>query len=132
MIPYINWIAVIASSVAAFVLGGLWYGPLFSKPWMREIGVGRDFKPRVARPVLFALAIALNLVATVVFGAFVGPRPGLRAALATGTAIGLAWVTPSMLIAYLFAGRSLKLAAIDAGYVVVQFILFGVIFFALG
>jgi uncharacterized protein DUF1761 len=99
---------------------------------MREMGVDRDFKPRVARPVLFGLAITLNFVATVVFGAFVGPRPGFRAALGTGTAIGLAWVTPSMLIAYLFAGRSLTLAAIDAGYVVVQFILFGAIFFALG
>jgi hypothetical protein len=128
----INWFAVIASTVAAFILGGLWYGPLFSKPWMREMGVGRDFKPRVARPVLFAVAITLNFVAAVVFGAFVGPAPSLLAALATGAAIGLAWVAPSMLIAYLFAGRSLALAAIDAGFVIVQFILFGAIFFWLG
>ena len=130
--PQINWIAVIVSTIVAFVLGGLWYGPLFSKPWMREMGVGRDFKPRVARPILFGLAITLDLIAAVVFAVFLGPRPGLRAALGTGAAIGLAWVTPSMLIAYLFAGRSLKLATIDAGYVVVQFLLFGGIFFWLG
>ena len=37
-----------------------------------------------------------------------------------------------MLIAYLFAARSLMLATIDAGYVVVQFLLFGAIFFWLG
>jgi hypothetical protein len=128
----ISWVAVIASTVAAFVLGGLWYGPLFSKPWMREMGVGRDFKPRIARPVLFGMAITLNFVAAVVFAAFIGPAPGLRTALGAGAAIGLAWVAPSMLIAYLFAGRSLALAAIDAGYVVVQFILFGAIFFWLG
>jgi hypothetical protein len=130
--PQISWIAVIASTVTAFVLGGLWYGPLLSKPWMREMGVGRDFKPRHARSVLFGLAITLDFVAAVVFGAFVGQRPALGPALGTGAAIGLAWVTPSMLIAYLFAGRSLTLAAIDAGYVVVQFILFGAIFFWVG
>jgi hypothetical protein len=78
------------------------------------------------------MAIMLDLIAAMVFGVFVGPRPDLRAAFGTGAAIGLAWVTPSMVIAYLFAGRSLTLATIDAGYVVVQFILFGAIFFWLG
>jgi len=130
--PQINWIAVIASTVAAFVLGGLWYGPLFSKPWMREMGVGHDFKPRIARPVLFGLAITLNFIAAVVFGAFVWLEPTFSVAIGIGVAIGLAWVAPSMLIAYLFAGRSLTLAAVDAGYVVVQFILYGAIFFSLG
>jgi hypothetical protein len=129
---HISWIAVIASTIAAFILGGLWYGPLFSRPWMREMGVGRDFKPRIARPVLFGLAITLNFVAAVVFAAFVGPTPNLPAALGTSAAIGLAWVAPSMLIVYLFAGRSLTLVAIDAGFVVIQFILFGVILFLLG
>jgi hypothetical protein len=128
----ISWIAVIISTFAAFILGGLWYGPLFSKPWMREMGVGRDFKPRLPRPVLFGVAITLNFVAAVVFAAFVGPAPSLAGALGAGTAIGLAWVAPSMLIAYLFAGRSLTLVAIDAGFVVVQFILFGAILFWLG
>ena len=99
---------------------------------MREMGVGRDFKPRMSRGMLFGLAIALDLIAAVVFGVFLGARPTLRAAIGTGAAVGLAWVTPSMLIAYLFAGRSLMLAAIDAGYVVVQFLLFGAIFFWLG
>jgi hypothetical protein len=128
----INWVPVIVSTVAAFVLGGLWYGPLFSKPWMREMGVGRDFKPRVPRPLLFGLAITLNFVAALVFVGFVGPKPSLSAALGTGAAVGLAWVGPSMLIAYLFAGRTVTLAAIDAGYVIVQFVLFGAILFLLG
>ena len=128
----INWIAVCASTVAAFVLGGLWYGPLFSKPWMREMGVGRDFKPRIARSTLFGMAITLNFVAAVVFGAFVGLSPAFSSAIGIGVAIGLAWVAPSMVIAYAFAGRSLTLAAVDAGYVVAQFMLYGVIFFSLG
>jgi hypothetical protein len=130
--PPINWIAVIASTIAAFILGGLWYGPFFSKPWMREMGVGADFKPRVARPVLFGLAIAFNFVAAVVFAAFVGPTPSPQLAIGAGIAVGLAWVAPCMVVAYLFAARSMTLAAIDAGFAVAQFVLYGVIFYAAG
>ncbi len=89
--PEMSWNGVIASTISAFVLGGLWYGPLFSKPWMREIGVGRDFKPRVPRSALFGMAITLDFLAAVVFGLFVGAKPSIRTALGTGAAIGLAW-----------------------------------------
>ncbi|MEO8803628.1 MAG: DUF1761 domain-containing protein [Rudaea sp.] len=130
--PHISWIAVIVSTLVAFILGGLWYGPLFSKPWMREMGVGRDFKPRVSQPILFGLAIAFNFISALVFAAFVGPSPSLALALGAGAAIGLAWVAPCMVIVYLFAARSTTLAAIDAGYAVAQFVAFGVVFFALG
>ncbi len=130
--PHIRWLAVIISTVTAFILGGLWYGPLFSKPWMREMGVGRDFKPQIARPVLFGLAVVFNFVSALVFAAFVGPAPSFPLALGAGTAVGLAWVAPSIVIIYLFAARSVTLAVIDAGYAVAQFFLFGVIFFAVG
>jgi hypothetical protein len=93
------------------------------------MGVGGDFKPRISQPMLSGMAIALNLPAAVVFGIFVGPRRALRAAPRLATAIGLIWVTPFMLIAYLFARRSLTLAMIHASYVVVQFIFLAAIFF---
>ena len=130
--PQVSWLAVIVSTIAAFVLGGLWYGPFFSKPWMREMGVGRDFKPRIARSILFTVAIVLNFIAALVFGLFVGPSPSPALALGAGAAVGLAWAAPSVLIVYLFASRSLLLTAIDAGYVAAQFIAFGIVFSALG
>ncbi len=34
----INYLAVIACGVAAMVIGFLWYGPLFGKPWKKEMG----------------------------------------------------------------------------------------------
>jgi len=27
----LNWLAIVAAAVSAFVIGGLWYGPLFLK-----------------------------------------------------------------------------------------------------
>ena len=34
----INHLAVIAAAIASFVLGGLWFGPLFGSAWMKENG----------------------------------------------------------------------------------------------
>lgn len=129
--PELNWMAVAASTVAAFILGGLWYGPLFSKPWMREMGVGRDFKPNLPRPLLFGLAILFNFIAAAVFGAFVGPNPSLGLAIGAGLAVGVAWVAPCMVTTYMFASRSLALTAVDAGFPVAQFAIYGVLFYLL-
>ncbi len=29
-----NWWAILVATVVAFVLGGLWYGPIFGKAWL--------------------------------------------------------------------------------------------------
>lgn len=129
--PEINWMAVVASTVAAFILGGLWYGPLFSKPWMREMGVGRDFKPKLPRPVLFGFAILSSFVAAAVFSAFVGPNPSLGLAVGAGIAVGVAWVAPCMATTYLFGSRSLTLIAVDAGFPIAQFTIYGVLAYVL-
>lgn len=42
---HLNWIAIIVSVVASFVVGGLWYGPLFGAAWKKEMGVPPDAKP---------------------------------------------------------------------------------------
>ncbi|MBI3341870.1 DUF1761 domain-containing protein, partial [Candidatus Curtissbacteria bacterium] len=34
----INYMAVVAAAVVNMVLGFLWYGPLFGKPWMKMMG----------------------------------------------------------------------------------------------
>ena len=40
-----NWIAVGAATVAGFVWGFLWYGPICGKPWAKLMGFPADFKP---------------------------------------------------------------------------------------
>jgi len=37
----IGWLPALACALSAFVLGGLWYGPLFRHAWCREAGVVR-------------------------------------------------------------------------------------------
>ena len=41
----VNMIAVIIATVATFVLGFLWYTPLFGKAWAKEMGFDPEEKP---------------------------------------------------------------------------------------
>ena len=38
-ILHVNWLAVLAASVAHFVLGGLWFAALFAKPYAQALGI---------------------------------------------------------------------------------------------
>ena len=41
----VNNVAILIAVVANFVLGWLWYGPLFGKSWAKEMGMSMDVKP---------------------------------------------------------------------------------------
>lgn len=126
MIEGINWLSVLAAAVSAFLLGGIWYGPLFKNAWCRENGIDPDAPPSHPSRV-FGGAFVLSLLAASVFALFLGPNPALGFAVGAGVSAGLCWVATSFGINYLFAGRSLKLWLIDGGYHILQFTLYGLI-----
>src|ERR1044071_3421842 len=41
----INWVAILVAVVANFILGCLWYTPLFGKVWAKEMGIDMTQKP---------------------------------------------------------------------------------------
>jgi hypothetical protein len=121
-----NELAVLAAAVSAFILGGLWYGPLFKQAWCRAAGVDASSAPR--HPVrVFAVAFLASLIAAAAFAWMIGPAPGLRNAVQEGFLTGLALVAMSFGINYAFAQRSLKLWLIDGGYHTLQFTLYGLV-----
>ena len=124
--PDLNLWAVLAAAASAFALGGLWYGPLFKHSWCREAGIDPD-KPTGHPAQVFGVASVASLAAAFAFAWFLGPRPELQSALHAGVMVGLAYVATSFGINYAFAGRSLKLWLIDAGYHTLQFALYGLI-----
>ena len=122
----VNYLAVIAAATSSFVLGGLWYGPLFKIAWCREAGIDPGSKP--AHPgAVFGATFAFSVLAAYVFAIVVAPMHSVVASMQTGVIIGVCWVATSFGINYLFARRSLKLWLIDAGYHTLQFALYGLI-----
>ena len=121
-----NGFAVLAAAVSAFVLGGLWYGPLFKQAWCREAGIDVHGVQRHPAAV-FGTAFVAALVAAAAFAWWLGPMPELEYAVRHGVLAGFGIAAMSFGVNYAFAGRSLKLWLIDGGYHTLQFALYGMI-----
>lgn len=122
----LNWLAVLAAAVSAFVLGGIWYGPLFKNAWCREAGIDPASAPRHPARI-FATAFVCSLLSALMFGVFLGAKATAADGFGAGFVVGLFFVAMSFGINYAFAQRSLKLWMIDGGYHIVQFCLYGLI-----
>src|SRR5688572_23596077 len=111
--PPVSLLATLAATVLGFILGALWYGPLFGKPWMAAVGVGRDQLMAGFNPAkTYGLTFVLGFVAAWVFGLFIGPQPGFRFSVVSGAAIGVCWVATSLTTNYLFERRNVRLMLI--------------------
>ena len=57
-----NYVAVVVAAIAYWLLGAVWYGVLFSKPWMALEHVTEE-QARSMNPVLpYVITLLLNLV----------------------------------------------------------------------
>ena len=120
--------AVLAAALSAFVLGGLWYGPLFLKAWLRANGHDPAAPPPARHPArTFGVAIGLSVVAATAMALALPAGVGLLHGAGLGFLVGLLFVATSFGINYAFAGRPLLLWLIDGGYHVTQFTLYGAI-----
>ncbi len=121
-------VKVLVAALSSFVLGGLWYGPLFARPWRRLAGL-TDEQLKAASPAkVFGLSFCLAFVQAWVFAMFLGPKPSLSLALGAGASAGLCWVGAAFGVNDLFERRPVALWAINAGYQTLAFTLYGLVF----
>ncbi|HEY1385520.1 MAG TPA: DUF1761 domain-containing protein [Dongiaceae bacterium] len=133
MILEINCLAVLVAAIAAFVLGGLWYGPVFGRIWRAAEGQTEPPPRHEKHPAfVYGLSFVLMLIAAAALAAALEPDPSLPRSVGVGLAVGIGWVATSFGVNYLFAGRRFALFAVDAGYNVVAFALMGLVIGLLG
>lgn len=124
----IDWIATLVSALSSFALGAVWYSPLlFGKRWMADNNMTEaDASANPAR--VFGTAFAFTLISAVVFGYFMQGHQTLLASLHAGVLIGIGLVAASFGLSYAFERRPMSLLAINGGYHIAQFTLYGLIF----
>ncbi|HKX99335.1 MAG TPA: DUF1761 domain-containing protein [Steroidobacteraceae bacterium] len=124
----INWLAVLAAALSAFLLGGLWYSPaLFQKAWQRGAQISDEELQKGGHPgKTYGGAFVLSLVAAATFAMFLG-KPPVGEATAYGFCVGLTWVAASFGINYLFERKTMTLFLVNGGYHTLQFTLYGLI-----
>ena len=85
--PDINWLAVLAASAAAFVLGGLWYSPMvFGKQWQAAARLSDAQLAAGNKALIFGGAFVLAFIASTVFAMFLGRTMGLHGGAGAGLA----------------------------------------------
>jgi hypothetical protein len=122
----LNFLAIVAAAVAAFVIGGAWYSSaLFGKAWMEAAGLDEKALQTRKMGAVFTVAFLLALVISANLAAFLQGPPNLTWGIAAGALAGIGWVATSMGVTYLFEARPLKLFLIDAGYHAFTFMVMG-------
>jgi hypothetical protein len=106
----VNWWAVIVAAVATFILGMLWYGPLFGKVWARLSG-----KDLSQKPSNMGIRMVVALVSNGVYAWGLAVLIGSLGITSVGLALCLAatvwgtFVSMTYLGAVLWENHSLKL-----------------------
>ncbi|MBO9601768.1 MAG: DUF1761 domain-containing protein [Novosphingobium sp.] len=133
----VNWLAVFVAALVAGVVAFGWYGPLFGRAKLEEVGPGRLAGRRRPGQAIAITAGALLLAAVMMGHMFarVGPqtlemKPWLYFMMSGGLA--LTFVAPAVWVSYAHMRASTRLALIDGGYWIVAYLAMGGTFWLLG
>ncbi len=129
----INWPAVAVSTVATFVVGGMWYGGVFKKLWQRLHGYSDEQVEQMkkARPpaVFLGVMIGAYCVISVAISILIGAT-GIHTVMG-GVTLGLViwagFVVTVALTDWISSRRSLASFALDWAYQLVFLVLMGAI-----
>jgi len=122
-----NYAAVFVSALAYWILGALWYGLLFSKPWMVLENISME-SAKAMNPVLpYVVTFALNLLIAFVLAQICIWRSANTAArgAALGIFLWIGFVGPVTFTTYMYEMRPMQLFAINEFYPLVGFCLMG-------
>mgnify|MGYP001614354345 FL=1 len=130
--PDLNFWAVLVAALCNMVLGFSWYGFLFGKAWMKEMGIDKLSKKETATmkekdKKSMWMAAGAALLTTYVMSHFVDylEAATVSEGLQLGFWLWLGFVAPIMLGIVLWEGKSWKLYAINVSYWLVVLLIMG-------
>lgn len=125
----INWVAAAVAALTNFALGGLWYSPvLFGKAWQKENKLSDEDLKKGNMARIFGFSFLWSLVMSFNLAMFLADEKTDAAwGMTAGFLAGFGWVAMAICIIGLFERRSTKYMLINAGYMVISFLLMGLI-----
>ena len=129
-----NLLAILVAAACGFMVGGIWYGPLFGKAWQREIGLSDDAMKSANMLKIYGITFLFSVLSAVFLGHLLAHfgEMSMRSTMMISTGIALGFIVPAIGTNYLFGRKSGKLFAIDAGYWVAFYAAMGLAFALLG
>ena len=116
LLSEMNWLAIVVATVITFILGAIWYGPLFGKAWMKATGVTEETAGNPAKSMIGTFF--LNLGTTIIIGMAVERFDIMYwpNGVTLGLGLGLGLYAFNLCSDYLFENRPMKLVLILSGY----------------
>lgn len=125
---------ILAAAVASFILGALWYGPVFGKTWMKLMNFTPESMKAMAMTPAKAMSIGFvsQLVFAFVLAGFVGSfSAGVWDAMVLAFWVWLGFYATTTLGGYLWEARPLKLVVFNMAYQLVALLVTAAILGAL-
>jgi len=123
----LNWLAILVATLAGFMLGGIWYGPLFGKAWLDAIGKTEDeIEPS---PTPFIVSFFTAATTAIVISALIHTLgfTTVTDGIILGVICGVGFIATAMGSDSAFCGWGVRLFLIQSGYRVVYSIIMGAI-----
>ena len=123
----LNWLAIVVATIVSFVIGFLWYGPVFGKAWLAALGKTEDeIQPS---PTPFIVSIVTALITCVTMALLIhwlGCDTWMEG-VGIGLLTGIGFIAASMFSDGAFCGWSWTLVVIQSGYRVLYSVVMAVI-----
>jgi len=125
----INYLAVIVAALSSFVVGWIWYGPLFGKAWMRLHGFTPEGlkEESISMPVIMIVNYIATALAALAIAMFLGPEATAGFGIFAGLMIAVFWIGTSRLNDVLFERKPWGLYFINVGYNIVIYVIMGAV-----
>ena len=125
----ISWLAVLVAAIVKFVIGGVWYMPLFGKQWRALQGIPENASQAGLGQALVAGAIG-DLIMAYILARFVlhyGAASSLGEGILVGFMAWLGFVATIMVGQVYYEKRSWQLVLINGGYQLIGLLVMGAI-----
>lgn len=129
----INVWAVLAATLSTFLIGWLWYGPLFGKAWMKEVGVTEEEAGQGNMGKIFGFSFIFELIMVFNLAMFFYGSPEGAEMITAGSGAfygfltGFGWIFFALAVNSLYEQKSWKYIFINGGYWTVAFTVIGLI-----
>jgi hypothetical protein len=124
-----NYPAILVAAIVYWLLGAVWYGALFSKPWMTLENISAEQAKSMSPVLPYILTFILNLVIAFFLAQLCTWRSASTAArgASLGVLLWIGFVGPITYTTSMYEMRPFNLFLINEGYSLVGLLLMGAI-----
>lgn len=125
---HLNYLAILASTASAMVLGSLWYGPFFGKQWMKLNNFTmEDIKAGDPMWKTILVTAIMYLIASFGLSMYLGEKPGIPFGAFAGFATAFFWIATSKFNNVTYERQSKKLWLLHFGYDTLVYTVMGIV-----